>query len=314
MLRNLLRPIYVMALTVLAFPLAVSADEQTEVSPPQPETPQSYQLAYKFEPGQVVRFYSEFRAKMAIRFKEASEVDQNSTTLWKHYRVIDVAEDGSGTLELQLDKVHQTAQFADHPPTVFKSDDEDFHPPKFRDTLKQIGKPTARVDYSPQGKLLRVVAQTGEQKVAKGNQVPKDHQGFLIPLPKDPIAVGGTWKDKFQQVVKTQAGLNQIIEMMRVYELKSVQAGLARIEFRTAILTPVNDGYIRGKLIQKQTAGSMTFDIERGIIVKKLVRVDRTVVGPFGPGSSIHAVTKFEEKLIPHDVVAENNAKTSARN
>ena len=99
--------------------------------------------------------------------------------------------------------------------------------------------------------------------------------------------------------------------MMRIYELKAVEGNLAKIEFQTVLLTPVNDGMIRGKLIQKLTEGTVTLDMQRGFLVEKQIKVDRTVINPFGPGSSMHAVTKFTERALPNKIVAKNGTKTA---
>ncbi len=149
------------------------------------------------------------------------------------------------------------------------------------------------------------------EKVAAKNRPPEDHQGFMIPLPQEPVAVGEKWKDKFQTLVKTQQRLTQRIDMMRIYQLKSVEGDLAKIGFHTAILTPVNDGGINGQLIQKQTEGYVVLDMRQGLLVEKNINVDRIVINPFGPGSRMHAVTKLVEKVVPGKVVADNSEKTS---
>ncbi|QDU45717.1 hypothetical protein Mal52_42120 [Symmachiella dynata] len=265
-----------------------------------------YELTYIFTPGQVVHLQSDYHAKMTVKFKQAKQIDKNKSKLWKHYTVVAVSEDGAGTLELQLDKAHQEAQFGEHPPEVFKSDDPKFHHRKFRDTLKKIGRPTALIDYSAQGKLLKVVDPAGTKKVAARKRPPQDHQGFLIPLPSKPVSVGETWKDPYQQSVGIKGGLSRIIDMLRVYELKSVDGDLATIEFKTVILTPVNNKEILVQLIQRQTEGTIVFDMKQGLIVEKLITVNESVVNAFGPGTFMQAVTKLTESTVPENVVAKN--------
>jgi len=279
--------------------------EQEETAKQTVEPPQ-YKLAYTFTPGQVVHLQSNYHAQMTVNFKEAKQIDKNKSKLWKHYTVVAVSEDGAGTLELQLDKAHQEAQFGNHPPEVFKSDDPKFHHRKFRDTLKKIGRPTALIDYSAQGKLLKVVDPAGGNKVAARKLPPQDHQGFLIPLPSEPVSVGETWKDPYQQSVRIKKGLFRTIDMLRVYKLKSVEGDLATIEFKTVILTPVNNKEILVQLIQRQTGGTMVFDMKQGLIVEKLITVNESVVNAFGPGTFMQAVTKLTESTVPENVVAKN--------
>ena len=291
-----------------------AAAEDTAVVPDTDEASAElpkYELSYRFTPGQVVHLWSESTAKMTVQVKEATQVDKNASTLWSHYTVVAVAEDGTGTLELQLDKAHQEAQFGDNPPEVFKSDDPEFHHRKFGDTLAMIGRPTALIDYSPHGKLLKVQEPGGAKKVAVRKRPPQDHQGFLIPLPSEPVSVGTIWKDPFQQVVTVSGGLAHTIDMLRVYELKSVEGDLATIGFKTAILTPVHNKEILAQLIQRQTAGTMTLDMRKGLIVAKHITVNESVINALGEGTSMHAVTKFTESVVPGDVVAKNEKPTA---
>ncbi len=103
MYRSLVCPLLVctFALLVLTAPL-VAEEPSAEASKESDAT--TYQLAYKFVPGQVVQLFSDYQAQLAIHFKQAAENDKNSTQLWKQYEIIDVAEDGSGILELRLNK------------------------------------------------------------------------------------------------------------------------------------------------------------------------------------------------------------------
>ena len=98
MLRSLVRPILVFILAYFTSAMPDSIEEQAVEKLPQQEKATTYQLAYKFVPGQELHFYSEFRGKMAVRFKGATQIDKTATKLWKHFKVIDAAEAGSGTL------------------------------------------------------------------------------------------------------------------------------------------------------------------------------------------------------------------------
>lgn len=295
------------AVLIVSLVAPLSTLQAEENSPAQGADSPKYKLAYKFTPGQEVWFVSTYRGKMDVRKEQVKQSDKITTKLWKHFTVTDVTEEGTSTLELKLDKAHMTAQFGDAEPTVFKSDDENFHPPKFRDTLSQIGKVTARVDYSRSGKLLKVVDSTGKQNVAPENAPPRDHQGFMVPLPETSVAIGEKWKDPFQHVVSLKRPLTRNIDMQRIYTLKSVQGNLAEISFNTVVLTPVHDPKVLAQLMQKQTEGTITFDIEQGLIIEKSIQVNKTVINPFGAGSSMQAVSTFTETLQRGKTVAENS-------
>jgi len=271
----------------------------------EPAEGKTYRLAYKFEKGQQVHLVSESQSKMTVNYKKAQQVDKQHSKLWKHYTVLAVDEDGTGTLELQLDKAHQEAQFGDTPVQVFKSDDPKFHHPKFKDTLKMLGKPSAHIEYSPQGKLLSVIDPSGAPQVASGKRPPEDHQGFLFPFPEEPVAIGAKWEDTYKQAVKTEEGLTRTVDMKRLYTLKSVEGENAIIEFQTMVVSPVQNKHILVQLIQRQNEGTLTFNMSRGLITEKQITLDKTLINAFGAGSSLKAVTSLHETLADSPTIAE---------
>lgn len=258
-----------------------------------------YQLAYRFGQGQVVHSIVEQTSRMATKFRGKSETTESISKAWRHYTVLYVEKDGAGLLELRIDKVHMTSKFGEGELDVFKSDDKNYHPEgqAYKQILDTIGKPTARISYSPAGKLLQVVGADGKAFVAPKNGPPKNHQGFLIPLPAEPVAVGERWLDEFEQTVSLEDGLTQNVKMLRTYRLKSVEENRAEITFKTAILSPVN-GRIRAQLLQREIFGTVTLDLALGAIVARTVKVNGQIINPFGQGSSMRAVSTLTEKLV----------------
>ncbi len=75
----------------------------------------------------------------------------------------------------------------------------------------------------------------------------------------------------------------------------------------TQILTPIHDPAIEAQLIQRESSGTVRFDIEAGRIVRQQMDVDKRVVGFRGEASSLHYLTRFTEELVP------SAAKTAQR-
>src|SRR5260370_42667779 len=94
------------------------------------------------------------------------------------------------------------------------------------------------------------------------------------------------------------------ITNQRSYRLVGVNEGRAVIEFRTAILTPIPNQGIAGQLIQRELSGKVVFDIDRGLIVSRESGVENTVIGPFGPRSSMHAKSQYREQLLNEEPAA----------
>jgi hypothetical protein len=86
--------------------------------------------------------------------------------------------------------------------------------------------------------------------------------------------------------------------MQTVYRLAEVTDGKAKITYRTVVLTPIEQPTIAAQLIQREVEGTIVFDIDRGLIESRDARLDRSVVGAFGPQSTMHAESRYKERLV----------------
>jgi hypothetical protein len=184
---------------------------------------------------------------------------------------------------------------------VFQSDDPARQPAKFRSILATVGKPTAVITFTASGRPLKVDANEPAvpaplAPAAAGSDT--SHESYLVKLPEYPVGPGDTWKERFEVGARDSDKLPVRVVMQRTYKLAGVENALATIEFRSAILTPIEAPSILAQLIQRETAGTIVFDVERGVVVSREVDVDRTVIGPFGPKSSLQAVSKWRERLL----------------
>jgi len=306
-----------------ATPSAPQAKPDTAETAPIPK-PVKHTLVFKFQPNQILRYEVSNDTEITTHVKENTETVRNSSTARRHYKVTKVDEKtGDAHLELSIDWVRMTASF-DNPdrkktePIEFQSDDPEKHPKQFQEVLDTIGKPRATIRFSPAGKPLEVLNKV-PGKPAAGNQsapgpapLPAHDttpESYLLQLPEQPVAIGETWKDRFDVVVKDSDNNRSRITIQRSYTLTEVDEDRALIEFRTTILTPMRNPSIEGQLIQREIAGKAVFDIARGLIVSREAGVDKTVLGPFGPQSSMHARSRFHEKLLDDETIADGRSK-----
>ncbi|MSR58905.1 MAG: hypothetical protein EXS05_14855 [Planctomycetaceae bacterium] len=297
---------------------AVPSDDQPvpDADTPNPVEPtgadKKFELKFKFTRDQIERYEVAYEMEMNSTYNEAKEKVRNQSETRRSYKVSDVSPEGIGSLELSIDWVRMVAEFdnGEKPskPIEFQSDDRTKHPSKFLHILATVGKPTATIRFSPQGKVLEVVSiQPGQVQRNSEGEAPgvyTSQENYLIPLPEQPVAIDEVWKEQFDIIVRDSTQALKRVTLQRSYRLKDVSEGLATIEFRTTILTPVRDPAISGQLIYRETAGKVVFDLERGRIVSRDSAIERTVVGPFGPNSAMHAVIKYREKLLTDDKAA----------
>jgi len=273
--------------------------------------PAQFVLKYKFRPEQTVRFEVTQHTRITTLFNDATHIADNKSQSRRRYRVVDVAEDGSGDLELTIDWVRMEASFGDGDrvtsPIVFQSDDSTKHPEKFLHILDTVGKPRATIRFSPAGLPIALDASVPAQQAAAAASVPGSDataESYLLSLPANPIATGEGWNERFTVTARNADKFPVRIDMLRSYKLKKVENGLATIDFRTAILTPVEDPAIQAQLIQREMSGALQFDIEHGLLLSRDIKVDQTVVNFAGPKSSLRAVSTFSERLLPEAVAA----------
>jgi len=121
---------------------------------------------------------------------------------------------------------------------------------------------------------------------------------ITVPLPQDPVAAGATWTLPFDSEVPLPDGTVKKIKTQQKFTLADVRNGIATIEVATQILTPIHDPAIEALLVQRESHGSVRFDLESGRIIGQQMDLDRRVVGFRGEASSLHYVTQFTEELL----------------
>ncbi|MGQ0634595.1 MAG: DUF6263 family protein [Planctomycetaceae bacterium] len=291
-------------------PSATSDDSQ----PPAPAPPDVFWLRYKFTPGQIATYEVSHEMRIRTHYNDADETHANKSRTKRRYKVVSADETGAADLELAIDWVRMEAAFGngvrEAEPIVFQSDDPAKQPEKFKPILATVGRPTAVIRFSASGRPLKVDAKepalpAPQAGAASGPDT--SHESYLVALPERPVAVGDVWKERFEIAARDSDRLPVRVAMQRTYKLAKVENDLATIEFRSAILTPIEAPSILAQLIQRETAGSIVFDLNRGLVVSREVDVDRTVIGPLGPKSSLRAVSKWREKLLT-EVIAETAA------
>jgi hypothetical protein len=261
-------------------------------------------LKYKWEANQIFYFDSTSLMSISTQKDTTAETAMNESRSFKHYRVISVDPDGNALLELIIDRVKMLARFGENDPLTFDSNSEAAPPPQLRGIRDGIGKPTARVQVSAYG-TLKDVTRLGAAAPGKGAVADNDpSNNFLTVLPEMPTEIGGTWSEKIDVRVSVSKELTQNVTILRKFQLDAVEGNIARISMNSTVLTPVKDPMIIGQLIQRTPSAKIVFDIEKGQIVSRETRLDKTEIGVLGPNSSMRAVGEFVEKMVTREDVA----------
>jgi hypothetical protein len=282
-------PVVVVLLTA-AGPAAFSAEEPAA----------TYLLRYRFRAGDIIHYTVENRSQIELQQGEAvQEVDHQESTN-KHYRVISTDDAGNAVLELMIDRVRMTAAVDGGTPVEFDSHTDKVAPAQFVGVAQTVGHPHARIEVSPTGKLLDIEWLVPAAPPASGglpNEEDAGNLNILVLLPDETVAMGQTWKQRFESEVVVEAPLRKKVTLQRTYRLAAVEGDHATIELQTSIITPLRDPELEAQLIQKTPSGTIEFDLQRGVLLSRSTNLDRTVVGFNGAKSRIRNVTTRTERI-----------------
>jgi len=286
--------------------IALADPPAGEGAAPTTAAPQKYRLAYRFVPGERVTYSIQHDSRIASTANSRQEVALNNPRTVRSYRVLEVAITGEAKLELQIDSVWMSSQFEDadgekSPAVVFDSTQPagENPPPQFSVVRENVGRPQSIVTMDPQGRMLtarRLNVREGEPAEVDPRQ---RMESFLLTLPTEEVAVGGSWRDPMDVPVRTEGKLMTKVRLQTTYTLEKVEGSEAHVSYKTVVLTPLEDPRVVAQLMQREMTGRFVFDLEGGRVVTREAKLDRSVVGAFGAQSNLKATAEYSEKLVP---------------
>jgi hypothetical protein len=276
---NLLRTSLLLSAVLIA--TSIRAEESS---------PATYDLKYKFRPGEVLRTEVVHRATVETTIQGTSQTAETRSTSVKVWKVSDIDKDGTVTFTHAVESIDMWQKAQGRQEVRYNSRTDTKPPQGYEDVAKQVGVVLTAISIDPRGKILK-----REEKTPQPNTNPTQ---ITVQFPAEPVAVGHVWNQPFEIELKAASGEVKKIDTRQQFTLKSVSAGVATIELETQVLTPVTDPALEAQLVQRMTTGSLKFDIDAGRILSQQTDLDRRVIGFNGPASSMHYLTRMEEKLL----------------
>jgi hypothetical protein len=278
-----------LVLSILALPVA-RAEESPE------EKTAKHTLRYKFKAGETLRWQVVQRTLVKTTvsgFTDTAEMVSKSIKVW---RVKEVKDDGTAVFENMVESLDMRQKRTGRQEIRYNSQTDEEPPPEFKTMPESVGVKLSTITLSPYGKVIH-------RKKEKVQAAAQNEQGEItIPLPEEPIAVGKSWSFPHDIIVPTNNGTIKTIKSEQKFTLKEVKTGIATIHVATLILTPIHNPVIEAQLIQRQSSGTVRFDIDAGQVIGQQMDLDKRVVGFVGsqnPTSSIHYLTRFTEEFLP---------------
>lgn len=284
-----------------AAPEPTAAADSTEKADDDTTTAPTWKLEYRFRQGEFLHFHAKSESTMRVSARAVSQTLRENRETFKHFRVVAVDKNGSAVLEPVIDRAIMQARSDNDEAILWDSRSKAAVPKRFQPVADTVGNPKVRVRYKPNGEVEEVLPVDGEKEELNPD---KSAYGFLIRLPDEAIAVGDSWNDDFVVQVSPEPDLSRKlqkdIDIRRVYTLKSVENGVAKITFNTSVKKPVREPIIKAQLISRSLTGTVEFELKRGLILKWTSSGSGQVFDPYGSSSmlesSLASVERFAAK------------------
>jgi hypothetical protein len=271
-----------LALALLAglVPLA-SADSVAE---------EKHTLQYKFAMGEVLRYSVKHMTNIRTTIEGSSQEAESKSVSIKAWKVTDVLPGDVMEFVHVVEEVRMSNRVPNRAVTVYDSRTDKTPPPGFEQAARAVGVPLSLIRIKPSGEIVH--REEKHPQPAASDDLP-----ITLRLPDEPIAVGEQWDFTYNVAADRKSGVKLQVRTRRVCTLKSVEGDLATIGVDYQILTPVS-AFIESQLIERLTKGTVLFDMKRGRLISQRFDADKRVLGFHGDASSMHFVSRLEERLL----------------
>lgn len=253
-------------------------------------------LRYKFTPGEVCRFKVTHLTTVDTKIRGTSETAKTRSVSTKVWKIAGVDPQGNITFTYTVEEASMWQQLSGRPEVRYDSTKDKTPPAGYEYVAESVGEPMATVTIAPNGEILR-------REHARPQFNPNIGE-LTVPLPSHAVKIGESWSKEGELLIRLPAGTTKRIKTRHFFELKKVQTGVATIEARTEVLTPVDDPVVQSQLVQRVKHGEVKFDVDAGRVLQQQMDIDETVIGFSGPDSIMKYLARLTEEMIPQENVA----------
>ena len=270
--------------------LAIRAGFAAPTHATEEKSKEKHTLQYKFQMGEVLRYSVKHMTNQRTTIEGSSQEAESKSASIKAWKVTDVLPDGVMEFVHLVEEVRMSNRVPNRAVTMFDSRSDKTPPPGFEQVARAVGVPLSLIRIKPSGEIVH--------REEKHPQPPaSDDLPITLRLPDDPVAVGEQWDFTYNVMVDRKSGAKQQVRTRRVCTLKSVEGDVATIGVDYQVLTPVS-AFVESQLIERVTKGTVRFDMKRGRLLSQKFEADERVIGFHGDASSMHFVSRLEERLL----------------
>lgn len=266
-----------------------------------------HSLQYRFAADSALHYTVGNESNINVQVADTKESVQHSSEAGRVLSTVALNADGSANLEVMIEYVNLSAG---NNGISWDSRSGEAPPKDFQGIEKTIGTPLMLITVAPTGE---VVAAQSNGKAAERAQLAAAQFDLFPLLPATPVAIGESWTEPFEVDITTSAKLPKTIALQRVYTLRAVTNGIAEIAVQTSVITPLQDPLEEGQLIQRTPSGVLRFDIARGRMLERVMKLDNKVIGWQGPQTVLHVVRTLQESLGSDEKTAARSSNAVTR-
>jgi len=249
-----------------------------------------YLLRYKFTQGEKVRWQVEHLATVRNTVAGTTHTAETKSKSVKGWEILKFDDQGNATFTHLVSSVDMLQKLTGRQEVRYNSVTDEKPPLVFEQVAADVGVPLSEIIINPRGETIKREEKRDRPQPSTGQ--------ITILLPEDEVGVGDEWKFPYTEKVAHQDGRVKEVKTRQRFKLVKVSNGIATISVETQVLTPIHDPVIEAQLAQRETKGSVRFDIEQGRIVSQRMDVDKRVHGSQGDASLMHYVSRFTEEII----------------
>lgn len=267
---------------------AQEPESKPVVSPGAPDPSATYDLSYKFTPGQAFHTKVVHLVTVETTIKGATQVAKTRSVSTKSWKIQEVSKDGNITFVHQVDHVDMWQSVTGRQEVKYNSLTDKTPPPGYELVASSVAVPLATVTMDRHGRVL-------ERKNTHSQFNPGIGE-LTIPLPQQKVKIGTKWSIPDEVKLKQENGQIKKVATLQVYKLEKVETGVATISLETQVVTPLNDPKLRSELVQRLQRGTIKFDLDAGHLLHKQLDMSETVLGFNGADSQMEFLARFTEE------------------
>jgi hypothetical protein len=245
-----------------------------------------FDLRYKFQAGETFRTKVTHLVTVETKIQGTSETAKTRSVSTKLWKILSVDQQGNVTFANSVEAVDMWQKMSGRAEVNYNSATDAKPPAEYEHVANNIGKSLSTITIDKHGKILT------RDKTLFNSGI----GDLTVPLPTTPVKLGQSWHVPEDILLRMQDKTMKTIKARQRFTLQKVETGIATIDVKTEILTPVTDPKIQSQLVQKMQHGTIKFDIDAGRIRSKQMDLDETVIGFSGTDSVMQYLARLTEE------------------